>query len=90
MHREKLRCREFITLLGGAAGSPLAAYTQAQLRRGRLVFLQADHWPSASESIRSGLQGPYTLFTSFRATTKRYRRCRGFPDSLASELPASC
>lgn len=43
MHREKLRCHEFITLLGGAAGSPLAAYTQAQLRRGRLVFLQADH-----------------------------------------------
>jgi hypothetical protein len=27
----------------GAAGSPLAAYTQAQLRRGRLVFLQTDH-----------------------------------------------
>jgi hypothetical protein len=43
MHREKVRYREFITLLGGAAGWPLATYTQAQLKRGTLGFLQADH-----------------------------------------------
>ena len=42
MHREKVRRHEFITLLDGAVGWPLAAYTLAQLRRGPLAFLQAD------------------------------------------------
>jgi len=42
MHPEKVRRHEFITLLDGAAGWPLAAYTPAELRRGPLAFLQAD------------------------------------------------
>jgi len=42
MHREKVKRREFITLLDGAAGWPLAAYTLTQLRCGPLAFLQAD------------------------------------------------
>ena len=39
MHREKVRRHEFITLLDGAVGWPLAAYSLAQLRRGPVGFL---------------------------------------------------
>ena len=43
MHRKKLDSRIHHATLDGAAGWPLATYTQAQLKRGTLGFLQADH-----------------------------------------------
>src|SRR5256885_14946411 len=89
MQFDQLRRREFITILGGTAGWPLAAYGQQARKAHRIGFLWEgpDVFPDEIEAFRQGLSA--LGYMEGRNLTIEYRWGEGKPErmlALAKEL----